>query len=159
MMVGVGKARRTSLIAMGLLALSPLTSLGALYQLIAQVGALALLTAAVTLMYRPIHANNAFRLVRGSVPAALIFASVGRTLISVAWLPHCSEYAQTVSLFCCADIGLYTTTYADIRRYAPICADIRPHATLYADNADVRRYAPIYADIRRHTPICDDTCR
>lgn len=76
MVVGTGMARRAPLIAMGLLALSPLTSLGALYQLIGQVGGLALLMAAVTLMYRPNHTKNAFRLVRGNVPAALIFASI-----------------------------------------------------------------------------------
>lgn len=76
MVARVGKANRTPLIAMGLLALSPLTSLGALYQLIGQVGGLALLTAAVTLMYRPTHNKNIFGLVRGSVPAALIFASI-----------------------------------------------------------------------------------
>lgn len=76
MMAGVGKAGRKPMTAMGLLALSPLTSLGALYQLIGQVGGLALLMAAVTLMYRPSYPKNAFRLVRGSVPAALIFASI-----------------------------------------------------------------------------------
>lgn len=76
LVTGVGKARRTPLIAMGLLALSPLTSLGALYQLIGQVGGLALLTAAVTLTYRNVHFKNISELVRGSVPAALIFASI-----------------------------------------------------------------------------------
>ena len=76
MVAGVGKAGRKPMIAMGLLSLSPLTSLGALYQLIGQVGGLALLMAAVTLMYRPSYPKNAFRLVRGSVPATLIFASI-----------------------------------------------------------------------------------
>ncbi|MCX7217342.1 MAG: hypothetical protein NTZ96_13645 [Burkholderiales bacterium] len=76
MVVGVGKARRTPLIAMGLLAISPLTSLGTLYQLIGQVGGLALLTAGITLTYRPVCFKNIFALVRGSVPAAFIFASI-----------------------------------------------------------------------------------
>ena len=76
MVVSGSKASRTPLIAMGLMALSPLSSLGALYQLIGQVGGLALLAAAVTLMYRPVQTNNVFKLVRGSVPAVLIFASL-----------------------------------------------------------------------------------
>ncbi len=76
MVVGVQNAKRAPLITMGLLALSPLTTLGTLYQLIGQVGGLALLTAAVTLMYRPIQIENFLRVAIGSVPAALIFASV-----------------------------------------------------------------------------------
>lgn len=76
MVVSASKTGRTPMIAMGLLALSPLTSLGALYQLIGQVGGLALLVAAVTLMYRPVQTKNIFRLMRGSVPAVLIFASL-----------------------------------------------------------------------------------
>lgn len=74
--VSVSKASRAPLIAMGLMALSPLASLGALYQLIGQVGGLALLAAAVTLMYRSVQTKNVFKLVRGSVPAVLIFASL-----------------------------------------------------------------------------------
>lgn len=76
MVAGLGKSKRTPLIAMGLLALSPLTSLGALYQLIGQVGGLALLTAGVALTYRTPHFKNNFELVLGSVPAVLIFASI-----------------------------------------------------------------------------------
>lgn len=76
MVVGVQNAKRAPLITMGLLALSPLTTLGALYQLIGQVGGLALLTGAVTFMYRPIKIENFRRVIIGSVPAALISASV-----------------------------------------------------------------------------------
>jgi hypothetical protein len=76
MVIRVGRPTRTPMIAMGLLALSPLSSLGALYQLIGQVGGLALLTAGVTLTYRIVHFKNIFELIRGSAPAALIFASI-----------------------------------------------------------------------------------
>lgn len=76
MLADLGRARRTPLIAMGLLAISPLTTLGALYQLIGQIGGLALLTAAIALMYRSFHIANSFRLIRGTVPAALIFAAI-----------------------------------------------------------------------------------
>lgn len=76
MAIGADKARGVPLIAMGLLALSPLTSLGALYQLIGQVGGLALLVAAVTLMYRPAHTKKVSRIINSCVPATLIFAGI-----------------------------------------------------------------------------------
>ena len=76
MVVGLTTASRTSLIAMGLIAVSPLTSLGTLYQLIGQVGGLSLLIAAVTLTYRHFYSKNIFDLVRGSVPAALVISSI-----------------------------------------------------------------------------------
>ena len=81
MVVGVDKARRTPLITMGLLTISPLTSLGALYQLLGQLGGLTLLTAGVTLMYEPRHSTKAFKLLRGSVPAVMIVASI------LVWYP------------------------------------------------------------------------
>lgn len=76
MVAPVRNAKHVPLIAMGLLALSPLTTLGALYQLIGQVGGLALLTVAITLMYRPLSTSKFSRVVIGCVPAALIFASL-----------------------------------------------------------------------------------
>lgn len=76
MVGGFAKSERTSLIAMGLLSLSPLTSLGALYQLIGQVGGLALLTAAVTLMFGPNYTGNVYKLIRCNIVAVLIFVSI-----------------------------------------------------------------------------------
>ena len=64
------------LIAMGLTALSPLTSLGALYQLIGQVGGLSLLTVAVTLTYRPANTKLNTRLITSNIPAILVFAAI-----------------------------------------------------------------------------------
>lgn len=77
MVSGIGNKKQTPLIAMALLALSPLSTLGALYQLIGQVGGLTLLTGAVALLYRPVpHSQSVFCLVRSAVPAALIFSSL-----------------------------------------------------------------------------------
>ena len=76
MVAGVSNKARTPLIAMGLLTISPLTTLGALYQLIGQVGGLGLVTAAVTLMYRPIEGRFDLTLVRRSIPAAIVFSSI-----------------------------------------------------------------------------------
>lgn len=76
MVADVGNTKRTPLIAMGLMAISPLTSLGALYQLIGQVGGLALLTAAATLMYRTFSDMQFFSLTRASTPAALVFSAI-----------------------------------------------------------------------------------
>lgn len=76
MVASKGSEKRTPLIAMVLTALSPLTSLGALYQLIGQVGGLAMLTTALTLMCRPSTGRTNAKKLIGSVPAAIIIAAI-----------------------------------------------------------------------------------
>ena len=76
MVSGFSISRKTPTIAMLLIALSPMTTLGALYQLIGQVGGLALLCAAVTLMYRPRSLKPINRQVTGNLPAAAVFAAI-----------------------------------------------------------------------------------
>jgi hypothetical protein len=76
MVSGVGADRKTPLIAMLLIALSPMTTLGALYQLIGQVGGLALLCAAVLLMYRPRSIKPISRLIIGNIPAVVVFSAI-----------------------------------------------------------------------------------
>ncbi len=73
---GARTSRKNPMIAMALMAISPLTTLGALYQLIAQVGGLALLCAAVTLMYRSRALRPISWQVIGSIPAAAVFAAL-----------------------------------------------------------------------------------
>ena len=68
--------RRAPLITMGLLAISPLTTLGVLYQLIGQVGGLGLLCAAIVLLYRKITIHSIKNLFASSVSGALIFGAL-----------------------------------------------------------------------------------
>ena len=74
-----GRFRRLALVAMGLLVISPLFTLGTLYQLIAQVGGIALLIAACSLLLRQtrFHWNNV-------IATALLVASMGVTYPEVA---------------------------------------------------------------------------
>lgn len=73
---GLQTSRRAPLIAMSGMAISPLTTLGALYQLIGQVGGLALLCAAVTLTWRPQDFQSNARFLISQLPAALVFAGL-----------------------------------------------------------------------------------
>lgn len=76
LVAGFANNRRTPLMAAALMALSPMTTLGALYQLIGQVGGLALLCAAVTLMYRTRSLNPPVRLLLGSIPAVSVLGAL-----------------------------------------------------------------------------------
>jgi hypothetical protein len=76
LVAGFGHSRRMPLIAMVLLAVSPLTTLGVLSQLIGQVGGLALLVAAVTLMYRPLVNTQWKNVCKASLLAGLILAAL-----------------------------------------------------------------------------------
>ncbi len=69
---GPGLPKRAGVMTGVMVAISPMTTLGALYQLIAQVGGLAMLCVAALLVYRPIPSLNAGKLVRVSVAAILI---------------------------------------------------------------------------------------
>jgi hypothetical protein len=71
-----GYRKNIAIIAMGLLAVSPMTALGALYQLIGQVGGLGLLTAAVTLAYRPFLFKSIRQVASATVPAALVLSAI-----------------------------------------------------------------------------------
>ncbi|HEX2852177.1 MAG TPA: hypothetical protein VHO24_02985 [Opitutaceae bacterium] len=74
-----GRYRRLALYAMGLLAMSPLFTLGTLYQLIAQVGGISLLICACSLMLREVRfAWNTI------LATALLIASMGITYPEVA---------------------------------------------------------------------------
>jgi hypothetical protein len=74
-----GRFRRLALVAMGLLVISPLFTLGTLYQLIAQVGGIALLIAACSLLLRRVR----FRW-NSVVATGLLVASMGITYPEVA---------------------------------------------------------------------------
>lgn len=76
MVSGWGYSRRTALIAMSLLAVSPIASLGAIYQLIGQEGGLALLGAAITLMCRPYTLTPVARRIWGLLPTVLVFSGL-----------------------------------------------------------------------------------
>lgn len=76
LVAGMSSTKRAPLIAMGLLALSPVITVGTLYQLIGQVGGSVLLTASVTLMYRPMRTSKILLLVPGCVPASLTFSAI-----------------------------------------------------------------------------------
>jgi hypothetical protein len=76
MVSGMNTSKKTPMIAMSLMALSPMTTLGALYQLIGQVGGVALLCAAVTLMYRPRPFKPIARQTISNIPAVLVFAAI-----------------------------------------------------------------------------------
>ena len=82
MVAGFGDAKKTPLIAMALLAVSPLTTFGALYQLIGQVGGLALLCAAITLIYRARALRPIRRHVVGAIPAVVCFSAL------IVWYPE-----------------------------------------------------------------------
>jgi len=66
----------TPFVALLLLALSPLNTLGALYQLIGQVGGLALLSVAIILMYRIESTQNKINGYVESIPAIFVFAAI-----------------------------------------------------------------------------------
>ncbi|CNK47394.1 Uncharacterised protein [Yersinia enterocolitica] len=76
MVSGWGHSRRVALIAMSLIAISPLASLGAIYQLIGQEGGLVLLGAAITLMCRPYSLTPVIRRVFGLFPAVAVFSGL-----------------------------------------------------------------------------------
>ncbi len=76
MVTGVTRNRQAPLIAMSLMAISPLSSLGSLYQLIGQVGGLALLVPSVSLLLRVPLSLNPMRLVTASMPALLAIAGI-----------------------------------------------------------------------------------
>jgi hypothetical protein len=73
---GRGAGKTTPLIAMGLLAISPLNTFGALYQFLGQVGGIGLLCAGATLTYRPQTLTPYARLVWSNVPAVLILTTL-----------------------------------------------------------------------------------
>ena len=76
------RSAKAPLIAAGLIAISPLTTLGTLYQLIAQVGGLALLCAAVVLFYRKISLRPVTRFLRANVVGAVVFG------VLFVWYPE-----------------------------------------------------------------------
>lgn len=73
---GFSHHKKAPFIAAGLMAISPLTALGTLYQLIGQVGGLALLCGAITLLYRPQSTKPISKLLVRNIPAALMSASL-----------------------------------------------------------------------------------
>lgn len=73
---GYTRGVRAPLIAAAFMTVSPLSTLGLLYQLNGQVGGLALLCAAVTLLYRKQRLTSLPRLVLASVPSVLILAGL-----------------------------------------------------------------------------------
>lgn len=76
------KLRWLPFIAMGLMAVSPMSTLGVLYQLIGQVGGLTLLCSAIVLAFRPLHISSNFSFIVANVPAGLVFSAL------VVWYPE-----------------------------------------------------------------------
>lgn len=76
MVAGVTRNRLAPLIAMSLLAVSPLTSLGSLYQLIGQVGGLALLVPSVSMLLRVPQSLRPGKLLLASIPTFLTLAGL-----------------------------------------------------------------------------------
>lgn len=76
MVSGVTRNRKAPLIAMSLMAISPLSSLGSLYQLIGQVGGLALLVPSVSLLLQVPRKLSLMGLVATNVPALLTIAGI-----------------------------------------------------------------------------------
>jgi len=79
---GYAQGRNISLIAAGLMMISPLTTLGTLYQLIGQVGGLALLCACAVLFFRPLMMKSKTKLIADSIISALLFAAL------MVWYPE-----------------------------------------------------------------------
>ena len=73
---GYARGARATLVAAAFMTVSPLTTLGLLYQLNGQVGGLALLCAAVTLLYRQRRLTPLPRLVLASMPGVLVLAGL-----------------------------------------------------------------------------------
>ena len=88
-----GRHRRLALVAMGLLAISPLFSLGTLYQLIAQVAGIAMLISACSLMLR--EARFAWNTL---VATGLLVASMGITYPEVSGFVALSICAYALRL-------------------------------------------------------------
>lgn len=76
LVAGPVRSAKAPLIAAGLLAISPLTALGTLYQLIGQVGGLALLSAVVVLLYRKVSISPVKRLFRGSISGVIVLGAL-----------------------------------------------------------------------------------
>ncbi len=81
-----GRWRRRALVAVALLAVSPLFMLGTLYQLIAQVGGLALLLAATTILTARLPATR-----RRLIPQAAVLSIVGAAL--AVFYPEVTAFA------------------------------------------------------------------
>ncbi|QKJ03469.1 hypothetical protein [Yersinia mollaretii] len=76
MVSGWGYSRRVALIAVSLIAISPMSSFGAIYQLIGQEGGLVLLGAAITLMCRPYSLRPVITRAWGLIPAVAVFSGL-----------------------------------------------------------------------------------
>ena len=76
LVAGPVRSAKAPLIAAGLLAISPLLTLGTLYQLIAQDGGLALLCAAVVLVYRKVSVKPVKRLLKGCISGAIVLVAL-----------------------------------------------------------------------------------
>lgn len=100
MVIGATRNRKAPLIAMSLMAISPLSSLGSLYQLIGQVGGLALLVPSVSLLLRVPHNLGPVRLVSSNISAFLTIAGI------FVWYPEVLPF-----------LGIGWFIYASIRTW------------------------------------------
>ena len=82
MVAGFGRSSRAPVLAALLVAISPLTSLGALYQLLGQLGGLPMLCASFVLLCRSSFAKLGKKIWIGSIPAAIVLAAL------IAWYPE-----------------------------------------------------------------------
>lgn len=74
--------KKAPLIAMSLLAISPLTTLGALYQLIGQIGGLTLLCSSIVLFYRGMNFRPLHRLITSNIVGGVSFSAL------LIWYPE-----------------------------------------------------------------------
>ena len=74
--------KKAPLIAMFLLAISPMTTLGALFQLIGQIGGLTLLSTSIVILYRGMHFYPVRRLITSNIVGGVIFSAL------MIWYPE-----------------------------------------------------------------------
>lgn len=82
MVCGITRNRKAPVIAMSLMAISPLSSLGVLNQLIGQVGGLAMLVASTALLLRVPRSISPKRMLMGNIPAFLMLTGI------LIWYPE-----------------------------------------------------------------------
>lgn len=82
LVAGYNFRKKTPFIVMGLYAISPMATLGVLYQLIGQIGGLTLLCAAVVLFYRKITLSSLWQGLLISIVGGLIFSGL------LIWYPE-----------------------------------------------------------------------
>ncbi len=96
MVNGVTNNRKAPLIAMSLMAVSPLNSLGSLYQLIGQVGGLALLVSSISLLLQVPHTPRLLQFFASGIPVFLTISGI------LVWYPELLPFLGLSWFICIA---------------------------------------------------------